>query len=66
MSDAAKWFFWFRQKRPLPPGQWVLQGPFESRDVAKRAREQSKAWDADVSNVFSALSSEEARAIPPR
>ena len=60
MTQASKWYYWFRQTTPKPPGGWVLCGPFETYEVAKRDREISKAWDAELSVPFSASSQEEA------
>jgi hypothetical protein len=57
---VVKWFFCFRQVIPRPPGQWIACGPYKNYDEAVKAREKSKAWDAEVDNVFAASSKEEA------
>jgi hypothetical protein len=60
MSDDHQYYFKFRQIIPRPPGSWVVCGPYNTYDEAKRARETAKAWDAEVSIPFSASSKEEA------
>jgi hypothetical protein len=59
--DAIKWFFAFRQTSPRPPGVWVAQGPYDSYEQAKTAREGAKAWDAEVSVPFGARTKAEAQ-----
>lgn len=61
MSETTKWYYWFRQTTPKPPGGWVLCGPFETYERAKRDRDNSKAWDAELGTSFS-VSNEEAGA----
>jgi hypothetical protein len=58
---AMKWFFAFRQISPRPPGVWVAQGPYDSYEQAKAAREAAKAWDAEVSAPFKAHTKAEAQ-----
>lgn len=60
---GEKYFFKFRQTSPKPPGQWVVCGPFENYQTAKSERENSKAWDCEVSNVFTAASKEAAEEV---
>ncbi len=64
MSEiAVRCFFWFRKVSPRPPGSWVLQGfdTYEGRcDHGKKLE-----FDAEVSDVFSAPSNEEAEKLPP-
>jgi hypothetical protein len=59
-EKVVKWFFCFRQVRPPPPSQWIACGPYDNYDEAAKAREKSKAWDAEVGNAFAASSKEEA------
>lgn len=56
-----QYFFKFRQTKPSPPGQWITCGPFDTYEQGKAERDKSKAWDAEVGNVFSAASIEEAK-----
>ena len=58
--NNEKWWFGFRQTSPKPPGQAIACGPYESYDKAKAERENSKAWDCEVSISYSASSKEEA------
>ena len=61
VMDDAKFYFCFRQSFPQPPGAWVLQGPYDTYDQAKDARQRAKAWDADVGIPFSASCKTEAQ-----
>jgi hypothetical protein len=56
--DELKYYFGFRVLRPT--GSWVVQGPFDTNDQAKAARERAKAWDVHVTTPFLASSKEEA------
>ena len=60
-ADAMKWFFCFRQTSPKPPGQWVVEGPYDTYERAKAEREAAKAWDADVTAPFAASTKAEAQ-----
>lgn len=59
MSEG-KWWFGFRQTSPKPLGQAIACGPYESYKKAKVERQNSKAWDCEVSIPYSASSKEEA------
>jgi hypothetical protein len=65
MSQTAKWYHWFRQTTPKAAGGWVLCGAFETYEDARRDRENSKAWDAELSTPFSVSSREDAEKNPP-
>ncbi|MDD2760814.1 MAG: hypothetical protein PHH11_11035 [Methylomonas sp.] len=54
--NNEKWWFGFCQTLPKPPGQAIACGPFDSHDVAQKERERAKAWDCEVSMVYSAFS----------
>ena len=53
-----KYYFGFRVRNPT--GSWVVQGPYDTNDQAKAARESAKAWDAQVTVPFVARSKDEA------
>lgn len=57
-ADKAKYYFGFRVINPA--GSWVVQGPYDTNDQAKAAREGAKAWDAHVTVPFLASSKDEA------
>lgn len=57
-SHKLKYYFGFRVVDPL--GSWVVQGPYDTNDQAKVARESAKAWDAQVTTPFVASSKDEA------
>jgi hypothetical protein len=59
------YYFKFRQTSPSPASQWVLCGPYNSRKEAEAERRRSKAWDCELSIVFSASSKEEAERFVP-
>ena len=56
-----KYWFGFRQIFPEPPGQWIVCGPYSSYEEAMKEREKSKAWDCEVTAVFSANDEREAQ-----
>jgi len=60
MAEEMKYYFGFRQTSPAPPGQWVICGPYETRDEAISARQNSRAWDCQITVPFVASSEEEA------
>lgn len=60
-TDTVEWYFCFRQTRPSPPGSWIAEGPYNTYEEAKAAREAAKAWDAEVSTPFRAYTKEEAQ-----
>ncbi len=66
MTDDAeeKWWYWFRQTIPQPPGSWVLIGLFDSYEEATFRRERSKAWDAELS-VVRAATRDDVKAMTP-
>lgn len=53
-----EYFFGFRVIRPV--GQPVVCGPFETMEAAKQARNNAKAYDAQVTTPFIATSENEA------
>ena len=57
-TDEWKYYFGFRALDPV--GSWVVQGPYDTRDQAKVARERAKAWDAHITAPFMARSKDEA------
>lgn len=61
VEQADIWYFAFRQILPKPPAKWRAQGPFSSYKRATAEREAAKAYDAEVGNVFSANSKDEAQ-----
>ena len=63
MTDKPGWYFAFRQTSPRPPGVWIACGPYDSYARASQERNQSKAWDCEVSVPYSAASKEEAEEI---
>ncbi|GAB6075124.1 hypothetical protein [Desulfurobacterium crinifex] len=56
-----KYWFGFRQTHPPPPGEWVPCGPYSSYEEAMRERNKAKAWDSQVTAVFTASNKEEAK-----
>jgi len=61
---SEKHFFKFRQTSEGQIGQWVVCGPFENYDAAKADRTNSKAWDCELSPIFTASSKEDAEKMP--
>lgn len=57
-TDDLKYYFGFRVINPT--GSWVVYGPFQTNDEAKREREKAKAIDARVTTPFLAESKEDA------
>ena len=55
-----KYWFGFRQTYPKPPGKAIACGPYDSYEEAKKERNQSKAWDCNVSVPFIADTKKEA------
>ncbi|GMP05245.1 hypothetical protein [Bradyrhizobium sp. TM239] len=53
-----KYYFGFRVTNPV--GSWVVEGPFETNEIAKAKREQAKGWGGQVTIPFVASSKEEA------
>lgn len=54
-TDVKWWFGWRVKGSPGGrPGAWVPQGPYDTPEQAKAAREASRAWDADVGVPFAA------------
>lgn len=64
--EEKKYWFGFKQTLPKPPGHAIVCGPYNSRDEAMRERENSKAWDCEVSIPFIAASKQEAEEIAKR
>ena len=62
--EETKYWYKFRQVVPQPPGQWVVCGPFETYEEAKKARTASKAYDSEVSVPFTAATTEDAEKSP--
>lgn len=60
MAEKTNYYFGFRQTKPGPPGHWVACGPYDTYDQAMSARDNSKAWDCEVTVPFVANSKEEA------
>ena len=59
MSDEKWWFGYLKTTLKLPR-KAIACGPYESFDKAKVERESSKAWNCEVSNLFSASYKDEA------
>lgn len=57
-----QYWFGFRQTIPKPPGSIVVCGPYKSLQEATLARHNAKAWDASVSEPFTAASKADAAA----
>ena len=57
-ENELKYYFGFRVINPV--GSWIVEGPFDTNEQAKSARERAKAWDARVTAPFVASSKEEA------
>ncbi len=56
MTKSKKFYFGFKQTKPAPPGVWVLCGPFDTYDEAMSDRQNSLAWDCELSIPFYATS----------
>ena len=61
MSQDSYWYGFRHRTSNGNLGEWVLCGPFNSKDDAKADRKNSKAIDCYVGAPFSAASEEEAR-----
>lgn len=57
-ANEMKYYFGFRVINPT--GSWVVQGPFDTNEQVKAARERAKASDAQVTIPIVAKSKEEA------
>ncbi len=55
-----QYWFGFRQTNPKPPGSIVVCAPYKPLQEPSLARHNAKAWDASVSEPFSAASREDA------